>query len=101
MHCRGLFVPAMAVCLVAAWLIFPVSTSAGTEPAVGEDTHSPNPSATSNVLNGVSEIAADDVWAVGDYVDDETGATKTLTLHWEGTRWSQVLAPAPGCTRTS
>jgi hypothetical protein len=55
----------------------------------------PNPSATSNALNGVSAIASDDVWAVGEYVDDETGVTRTLTLHWNGTAWSQFPSPSP------
>lgn len=41
-----------------------------------------------NVLYGVSAISADDVWAVG--WSGNNDASQTLTLHWDGTRWSIV-----------
>ncbi|HYK85042.1 MAG TPA: hypothetical protein VEV19_06715 [Ktedonobacteraceae bacterium] len=44
---------------------------------------SPNPG-TNNVLDGVSAIADNDVWAVG-YSDN-----LTLTEHWDGSSWSAV-----------
>jgi len=43
-----------------------------------------------NVLYGVSAASATDAWAVGHYMDNSTGATDTLILHWDGTSWSQT-----------
>ena len=41
-----------------------------------------------NVLTGVSAVSNDDVWATGYYIDGTQ--YKTLTLHFNGTTWSQV-----------
>src|SRR5712692_3003 len=55
---------------------------------------SPSPSGfNNNALYAVSASSATDVWAVGYYTSDETGFDKTLTLHWDGRRWSQVKSP--------
>lgn len=42
-------------------------------------------------LNGVTTLAANDVWAVGNY--DYNYNSYALTEHWDGSRWSTVLAP--------
>jgi hypothetical protein len=57
---------------------------------------SPNPSTNANFLNGVSAdpASAKDAWAVGWY-NNTSGADDTLTLRWNGTKWSQVAAPDP------
>jgi hypothetical protein len=57
---------------------------------------SPNPSTNANFLNGVSAdpASAKDAWAVGWY-NNTSGADDTLTLRWNGTKWSQVTAPDP------
>jgi hypothetical protein len=48
-------------------------------------------------LSGVSAPSASDAWAVGCYgFNPNTGGSKTLALHWDGTRWSQVATPSPG-----
>lgn len=39
-------------------------------------------------LNDVHALAADDVWAVGDF-----DSTSTLTEHWNGTDWNVVSSP--------
>jgi hypothetical protein len=53
---------------------------------------SPNVGTGSNLLNGVSAVSANDVWAVGYY--DVGGSTyRTLALHWDGTTWSVVPTP--------
>src|SRR5947209_7774937 len=44
---------------------------------------SPNPSPTSNYLNGVATISPSDVWAVGAYANDH-GKGRTLFEHWDG-----------------
>jgi hypothetical protein len=50
---------------------------------------------TSSVLNGVSAVAADDVWAVGSY-DESSNKTAPLTEHRNGTSWSVVVPPRLG-----
>ena len=56
---------------------------------------SPNPSSTTNWLNGVDALSADDAWAVGVFTDDKTGASRSLILHWDGGDWAQVPSPNP------
>ncbi len=44
-------------------------------------------------LQSVTEIAADDVWAVGQS-SDETGTNATsVTMHWDGTAWTIIANP--------
>lgn len=59
---------------------------------------SPNPGGTTNAhLYDVHAIAANDVWAVGDYYLSDQGH-KTLAMHWDGATWSVVPTPNPGPT---
>jgi hypothetical protein len=46
-------------------------------------------------LNAAAATSADDVWAVGYYVDND-GNAHTVALHWNGTAWSRVATPNPG-----
>lgn len=56
---------------------------------------SPSPGGTDGAsLGAVTAISADDVWAVGTYHVSERD-TRTLVLHWNGTRWSRVRSPSP------
>jgi hypothetical protein len=50
---------------------------------------SPNPSGTDNHLWGVTALATDNVWAVGDF-NAPGGNQQTLFLRWNGTTWVQV-----------
>jgi hypothetical protein len=43
-------------------------------------------------LRGITAVAANDIWAVG-YYGTDTGNSRTLTLHWNGTMWSIVPSP--------
>ncbi len=43
-------------------------------------------------LNSVAAVAANDVWAVGQYFSSGS----TLTEHWDGSDWSIVPSPSPG-----
>jgi hypothetical protein len=58
---------------------------------------SPNSSFQDNVLSGVTAVSSNDVWAIGtaENPDSDTGVTGSapLTLHWNGVRWTEVLAP--------
>ncbi len=51
---------------------------------------SPNPGLY-NRLYDVVALAANDVWAVGEYASG--GVSKTLIEHWDGTQWSVVPSP--------
>src|SRR5258708_19092275 len=54
----------------------------------------PNQGTVANVLKGVAVVSACDAWAVGN--DVSAGASQTLILHWNGTRWTRVASPNPG-----
>jgi hypothetical protein len=46
-------------------------------------------------LDGITAIAPDDIWAVG-FSSRGGGPGSTMTLHWDGSRWSVVPSPNPG-----
>lgn len=48
-----------------------------------------------NQLTSVQGLSSSDVWAVGYYYNAE-GWQQTLTLHWDGSRWSIVQSPNLG-----
>lgn len=59
---------------------------------------SPNVGVDNNSIADLSAISANDVWAVGTYVN-EVGYNRnqrTLALHWDGTAWSVVPTSAVG-----
>jgi hypothetical protein len=53
---------------------------------------SPSPGTLANALNGVTALAANDVWAVGG------SAGGTLAEHWNGAGWSVTPSPNGGAT---
>lgn len=61
---------------------------------------SPNPSTVSvsnDVLSGVSALADNNVWAVGNYSSSVGNNVKhTLVEHWNGASWSVVSSPNVG-----
>jgi hypothetical protein len=46
-------------------------------------------------LNGVTEIASNDGWAVGSVSDLSSLASQTLAFHWNGTAWLRFPTPNP------
>lgn len=44
------------------------------------------------VLNGVTAISANNIWAVG----YNNNMQQTLIEHWNGTKWNIVSSPNPG-----
>ena len=46
-------------------------------------------------LNGVTEPAAGDGWAVGTVSDPSSLASQTLAYHWDGTAWTRSPTPDP------
>ena len=65
---------------------------------------SPNPTSAmtsspnfNDTLAAVAGSSARNVWAVGEYtvVKNGTRGSRSLVLHWNGSRWKQVLTPDP------
>lgn len=59
---------------------------------------SPNPAggaAPTDTLAGVVALSATDVWAAG-FDEKTTTSFRTLTEHWNGTKWSVVASPNAG-----
>src|SRR5207249_2539653 len=49
----------------------------------------------SDSLSGVAAVAANNIWAVGNYYD-ASNSQQTLIEHWNGTSWSIVPSPSRG-----
>src|SRR5438132_8619798 len=54
---------------------------------------SPSVGTGANSLIGVASAADNDVWAVGWAFKAQLNAYRTVTEHWNGTRWSVVRSP--------
>ena len=54
---------------------------------------SPNASAQNNLLVAVAAVSASNVWAVGDFQNDQN-VFQTLIEHWDGTAWRIVHSPS-------
>ncbi|HJT59014.1 MAG TPA: hypothetical protein VJ761_21075 [Ktedonobacteraceae bacterium] len=54
---------------------------------------SPNKGDGSNKLMAVSGSAGNDVWAVGNFYNTNSGTYQTLTEHYDGTAWSIIYSP--------
>jgi hypothetical protein len=59
--------------------------------------HPPNPGTRDNYLNGIVARSPTDVWAGGYSVDlgKRAPEAESLTMHWNGRRWSVVRTPDP------
>ena len=55
----------------------------------------PNRGGEGSLLNGITALGADDIWAVGQ-TQSLNGAIKPLTEQFNGSTWSLVASPAPG-----
>jgi len=64
---------------------------------------SPGRSPLNDSLSGVSVLSASDAWAVGASGHGHTqfSPQRTLVLHWNGSRWTQVPSPSPRGIGTS
>src|SRR5437773_4647708 len=54
---------------------------------------SPNAGRQANSLSSVAAVADNDVWAVGWAFNQSLFAYRTVTEHWNGTRWSIMRSP--------
>jgi hypothetical protein len=53
----------------------------------------PNPGNYVRRLDGVTALAANDLWAVGQYSSNLGETYLPLFLHWDGTQWQHVTSP--------
>ena len=53
----------------------------------------PNVGPADNALQDVSATSGGDVWAVGAVEEGQPYKGKTLTEHWDGTRWTRMPSP--------
>src|SRR6266851_4948743 len=59
----------------------------------------PNVGSINNDLSAVAAISSSDIWTVGyTYSSQVLTPSHTLTIHWNGTRWSIVPSPNTGST---
>ena len=56
----------------------------------------PNPGTGGSYLEAVTAISATDIWAVGFYRQTTGSAPQTLTIHYNGTSWTQATSASPG-----
>ena len=70
----------------------PTATTSPTCGPIWARVSSPDPNPGLSYLYGTDVISSNDIWAVGKY-QDSFGADWGLTLHWNGTSWSQVPGP--------
>ena len=56
----------------------------------------PNPGTGGSYLEAVTAISANDIWAVGFYRQTTGSAPQTLTMHYNGTSWTQATSASPG-----
>jgi hypothetical protein len=61
---------------------------------------SPNVGTGNNSLSGVTALSANDIWAVGFYINAK-GVTQTLIEQWNGTQWQVVPSPNAGTGNNS
>jgi hypothetical protein len=80
-----------------AVLVGGATASAGAAPVWDAAPPVPVPPGTiRSVLNDVTVLAPDDVWAVGGWVEDIT--THPLIVHFDGTAWTLAPEPEPAST---
>src|SRR6266702_2662928 len=79
------------VCVAGAVLILLLLAPTVAQAAAWTVVSSPNPGA-GNGLFGVASISANDVWAVGNF-SNIGSLEQTLTLHWNGKKWSHIKSP--------
>lgn len=72
------------------------AASAAAQDSIFSIQSSPNPNIHANTLTAVTALSPTDAWAVGYQNSNNLNFSKTLTMHWDGTRWRVVPSPNPG-----
>jgi hypothetical protein len=74
-------------------VIFTLLASHSARAANWEAATSPNAGRQANSLSSLAAMADNDVWAVGWAFNAQLNVYRTVTEHWNGTRWSLVRSP--------
>ena len=83
----------MKIACASAFVLFTLFAAHSARAADWEIVASPNAGRQSNSLSSVAAVADNDVWAVGWAFNAQLNAYRTVTEHWNGTRWSLVRSP--------
>src|SRR5205823_5950268 len=57
---------------------------------------SPNQGPYGNFLHAVAAVSANDIWAAGDYRNQDPPIYRSEMLRWDGSNWSFFSTPNPG-----
>ena len=84
--------------ITAAILLFRIAVASTASPSSSHkncggwsNVASPNVGTGSNFLYSIAAVSANDVWAVGEYGNDN--GSSTLVEHWNGKQWGVVASP--------
>jgi len=83
----------MKICHASILVVLSLFAAHSTRAADWEIVASANAGRQANSLSSVAAVADNDVWAVGWAFNAQLNAYRTVTEHWNGTRWSLVRSP--------
>src|SRR5436190_2980909 len=83
----------MKICHASILVVLSLFAAHSTRAADWEIVASANAGRQANSLSSVAAVADSDVWAVGWAFNAQLNAYRTVTEHWNGTRWSLVRSP--------
>src|SRR5215470_8419216 len=83
----------MRIHLASALIILSLSAAQSARAADWEIVASPSVGKQANSLSSVASVGDNDVWAIGWAFNAQLNAYRTVTEHWNGTRWSLVRIP--------
>src|SRR5947208_2900163 len=83
----------MKICHASILVVLSLFAAHSTRAADWEIVASANAGRQANSLSSVAAVADNDVWAVGWAFKAQLNAYRTVTEHWNGTRWSLVRSP--------
>ena len=83
----------MKICHASILVVLSLFAAHSTRAADWEIVASANAGRQANSLSSVAAVADNDVWAVGWAFNAQLNVYRTVTEHWNGTRWSLVRSP--------
>jgi hypothetical protein len=77
-------------------IVFALAVTAAAQTSIFSVQKTPNPNPFGNTLNAVAAVSTSDAWAVGFRNDNNLNGARTLTQHWDGSKWITLPSPNPG-----
>jgi hypothetical protein len=96
MQSQNQYVQAHWRLLIWMLMFFMFVAAAAAQTSIFQIQNSPSPNGAGNTLNAVAATSSTDAWAVGFQNGNNLNQARTLTLHFDGTRWKTVASPNPG-----